>query len=61
MKTNWEQIKKRAEDSKKALDYMTEHPLTHEEAIEQSKKLKNMVLEDEIKRYTEKYIGSKEN
>lgn len=39
--TNYEQIDKRVEESKKALDYMAEHPLTHDEAIEQTQRLKN--------------------
>ena len=39
--TNYDQIDKRAEDSKKALDYMAEHPLTHDEAVEQTQRLKN--------------------
>ncbi len=39
--TNYEQIDKRMEKSKKALDYIAEHPLTHDEAIEQTQRLKN--------------------
>lgn len=39
--TNYEQINKRAGESKKALDYMSEHPLTHDEAVEQVQRLKN--------------------
>ena len=38
--TNYEQINKRAEYSKKALDYMAEHPLTYDEAVEQTQRLK---------------------
>ena len=39
--TNYEQINKRAEESKKALDYMAEHLLTHDEAVEQTQRLKD--------------------
>lgn len=45
--TDWDAIAKRCEKSQKALDYMAEHPLTHEDAVEQSKRLRIMVLEDE--------------
>ena len=51
--TDWNAVTKRYEISKQALIYMAEHPLTHEDAINQSIKLKNMALKDEIKRYTE--------
>lgn len=32
--TNYDKIDKRAEESNKALDYMDEHPITHDEAVE---------------------------
>ena len=38
--TNWEQIEKRVKESKMALVYMQEHPLTHEQAVEQTLRLK---------------------
>lgn len=38
--TDWEQIEKRAKESEDALAYMREHPLTHEQAIEQTRRLK---------------------
>ena len=41
METNWEEIDKRFKVSKKALDYMSEHPLTHDEAVEQTQRLKD--------------------
>ena len=51
--TDWDAIAKRHKKSQEALNYMAEHPLTHDEAVQQGIKLKNMSLEDEIKRYTE--------
>ena len=45
--TDWSAIAERYERSKRALDYMAEHPLTHNEAIEQTKRLK-----DENERFT---------
>lgn len=39
-KTNWEQIEKRVKESEPALTYMREHPLTHEQAVEQTRRLK---------------------
>ena len=44
--TNWEQIEKRAKVSEKALDYMREHPLTHKEAVEQTRWLKEKLEND---------------
>jgi hypothetical protein len=44
--TNWEQIEKRAKESEKALDYMREHPLTHEQAVEQTRQLKEKLEND---------------
>ena len=38
--TDWEQIEKRAKKSETALAYMREHPLTHEQAVEQTLRLK---------------------
>ena len=38
--TDWEQIEKRKKESERALAYMREHPLTHEEAVEQTRRLK---------------------
>lgn len=38
--TNWEQIEKRAKESETAIVYMQEHPLTHEQAVEQTQRLK---------------------
>lgn len=49
--TDWDAIAKRCEKSQKALDYMAEHPLTHEEAIKQGIKLKDMVLEAKEEMY----------
>ena len=43
--TNWEQIEKRVKESETALVYMREHPLTHEQAVEQTRRLKEK-LED---------------
>lgn len=40
--TKWEEIDKRYKRSKKALDYMSQNPLTHEEAKEQVKRLRRM-------------------
>ena len=54
--TDWGVIAKRCEKSQKALDYMAEHPLTHEEAIKQGIKLKYMALEAEIKYCLENLI-----
>ena len=44
--TNWEQIEKRAKESEKALAYMREHPLTHEQAVEQTQRLKEKLEND---------------
>ena len=38
--TDWEQIEKRKKESERALAYMREHPLTHEQAVEQTRRLK---------------------
>lgn len=38
--TNWEQIEKRAKESETALAYMQKYPLTHEQAVEQTRRLK---------------------
>lgn len=38
--TDWEQIEKRTKISETALAYMREHPLTHEQAVEQTLRLK---------------------
>ena len=35
---NWEQIEKRENESETALAYMREHPLTHEQAVEQTRR-----------------------
>lgn len=42
-KTNWRAIERRAKKAKTAIDYMKEHPLTHEQAVEQTKRLKNLI------------------
>ena len=49
---NYEQIDKRVEESKKALDYMAEHPLTHDEAIEQTQRLKTITVRYDTRRKT---------
>lgn len=38
--TDWDAITERYEKSKKALEYMAEHPLTHEQAVEQTRRLR---------------------
>lgn len=40
-KTNWDAVEKHYEQCKEALKYMAEHPLTHEQAVEQTNKLHN--------------------
>ena len=42
MLTKWKEIDKRFERSRKALEYMSQNPLTHEEAREQVKRLRRM-------------------
>ena len=42
-KTNWRAIEKRVKKAKTAIDYMKEHPLTHEQAVEQTERLKNLI------------------
>lgn len=44
--TDWEKIEKRAKESETALAYMREHPLTHEQAIEQTRRLKEKLEND---------------
>lgn len=39
--TDWDAIAERYEKSKKALEYMAEHPLTHDEAVAQTQRLFN--------------------
>ena len=39
--TDWGAIAERYEKSKKALEYMAEHPLTHDEAVAQTQRLFN--------------------
>ena len=40
--TDWDAIAKRYENSKKILDYMTEHPLAHEEATKQVQRIHDL-------------------
>ena len=42
-KTNWRAIERRVKKAKTAIDYMKEHPLTHEQAVEQTERLKNLI------------------
>ena len=46
MITDWGQIEKRAKESEDALAYMREHPLTHEQAVEQTRRLKEKLEND---------------
>lgn len=41
IETNWEEIFRQEKEKNKAIEYMKEHPLTHEQAVEQIKKLKD--------------------
>jgi len=41
--TNWKQIEKRVKESEAALAYMREHPLTYEQAVEQTRRLKEKI------------------
>ena len=41
-KTNWRAIERRVKKAKTAIDYMKEHPLTHEQAVEQTQRLKEL-------------------
>lgn len=44
--TDWGAIAERYEKSKKALEYMVEHPLTHNEAVAQTRQLKEKLEND---------------
>lgn len=46
--TDWKQIEKRAKESETALAYMREHPLTHEQAVEQTLRLKEKLENNKI-------------
>ena len=39
--TNWEEILRQEKEKRKALKYMKENPITREQAVEQTKKLKD--------------------
>ena len=44
--TNWEQIEKRAKESEDALADMREHSLTNEQAVKQTRRLKENLEND---------------
>lgn len=44
--TNWEQIEKRVKESETAIAYMREHQLTYEQAVEQTRRLKEKLEND---------------
>ena len=41
--TNWKEIDRLADEKKKVIDYMAEHPLTHDKAVEQVNRLKELL------------------